>query len=148
MLSKNNPQIDMFSQMIFDRLLPNDHILVKINSIMDFSFVYEKVKESYSNNMRRPSKDLAMMLKIMVLESLYNLSDPEVESRAKTDIVFRWFLGLGIDDSPPDETTISHFRIKRLDEKHFEAFFNEIVQMCIVVILCTSSGKTLFSIYT
>jgi len=32
MLSKNNPQIDILSQMIFDKLVPDDHLLVKINS--------------------------------------------------------------------------------------------------------------------
>ena len=30
MLGKNNPQIDVFNHMIFERLIPEDHLLVKI----------------------------------------------------------------------------------------------------------------------
>ena len=130
MLSKNNPQIDIFSNMIFERLIPKEHLLVKIDSIIDFSFVYEMVKDKYSS-VGRASKDPAMMLKICILEYLYNLSDGQVVNRIKTDVAFRWFLGLSIDDEVPDETTISYFRIKRLGEEYFDSFFNEIVKKCI-----------------
>lgn len=130
MLGKNTGQIDVFDHMIFEKLIPKDHILVKIDEIVDFSFVYEKVKDKYST-VGRGSKDPIMMLKILVLEYLYRLSDVEVVNRIKTDIAFRWFLGLSIDNSVPDDTTISHFRVKRLGEEHFEDFFNEIVKQCI-----------------
>ena len=131
MLSKNNPQIDMFTQEIFDKLVPKDHLLVKIDSIIDFSFVYDMLKDRYSSNMGRWSKDPVMMVKILLLQFLYRLSDPQVTSRNTTDIVFRWFLGLSIDDSAPDETTICHFRTTRMSEEKFDDFFNEIVKKCI-----------------
>lgn len=131
MLSKNNPQIDVFTQMIYDKLVPQNHLLVKINSLIDFSFIYDIVEDCYSKNMGRSSRDPLMMIKIILLEYLYNLSDVEVAKRIATDIVFRWFLGLSIDDSVPDDTTISHFRVKRLGKEKFEEFFNEIVRLCI-----------------
>jgi transposase len=56
---------------------------------------------------------------------------PHVVARASTDIVFRWFLGLSIDDKVPDETTICHFRCTRLGEQQYEEIFNEIVKKCI-----------------
>ncbi|MEA4962366.1 hypothetical protein [Lutispora sp.] len=63
MLGKNSGQIDIFNNIIFERLIPKDHLLVKIDSIIDFSFVYDKAP--------------LMMLKILLLEYLYNLSDVE-----------------------------------------------------------------------
>jgi transposase len=42
------------------------------------------------------------MFKILILEYLYCLSDVKVVERTKTDVVFRWFLGLKLDDSVPD----------------------------------------------
>ena len=126
MLGKNTGQIDVFDHMIFERLIPKDHILIKIDKIVDFSFVYEKIKDKYSA-VGRGSKDPIMMLKILLLEFLYRLSDVEVVNRIKTDVAFRWFLGLSIDDSVPDDTTISHFRVKRLGELDYEEFSNEIV---------------------
>ncbi|MGI6586615.1 MAG: transposase [Lutisporaceae bacterium] len=72
-----------------------------------------------------------MMLKICLLEYLYGLSDPKVVKRIQTDIAFRWFLGLSLDDNVPDDTTISLFRISRMGEENFDEFFNEIVRKCI-----------------
>ena len=95
MMKKNNGQIDVFDHMIFDKLIPKDHLLIKIDSILDFSFVYDKVKDTYSK-LGRGSKDPVMMIKILLLEYLYNLSDVAVSTRIKTDIAFRWFLGLSI----------------------------------------------------
>ena len=130
MLKKNSGQIDIFNHMIYERLIPKNHLLVKIDSILDFSFIYEKLEDRYSNT-GRGSKDPIMMTKLLLLEYIYNLSDVEVRERIFTDIAFRWFLGLGLDDEVPDDTTISHFRIKRLCEEKLDSFFNEIVRECI-----------------
>lgn len=130
MLGKNNPQIDVFTHMIFDRLIPKDHLLVLINSIIDFSFVYDMVKDKYSD-IGRKSEDPVMMLKICLLQFLYNLSDSKVVKRIQTDIAFRWFLGLSLDDDVPDDTTICYFRTNRMGEENFDEFFNEIVRKCI-----------------
>lgn len=88
------------------------------------------VKDMYSP-IGRDSKDPVMMVKILLLEYLYRLSDINVSDRIKTDIAFRWFLGLSLDDEVPDDTTISHFRVHRLKEKNIEGIFNEIVKKCI-----------------
>ncbi|WP_296559205.1 IS1182 family transposase [uncultured Acetobacterium sp.] len=130
MLKKNRPQLDMFDHIIFEKLVPKDHLLIKIDSIIDFSFIYDLVKDQYSS-IGRGSKDPVMLVKIFLLEYLYRLSDVEVVKRIQTDIVFRWFLNLGINDTVPDDTTISFFRVQRLTEEHFEAFFTEIVKKCI-----------------
>ena len=116
--------------MIFDKLIPKDHLLVEVDSAIDFSFVYEKVQNKYSL-IGRGSKDPIMMVKIFLLEYLYNLSDVQVTKRIQTDIVFRWFLQLSINDPVPDDSTLSRFRVHRLDEDCFDEFFNEIVKQCI-----------------
>ncbi len=81
-----------------------------------------------------------MIVKILLLEYLYRLSDIEVSDRINTDVSFRWFLGLGIEDTVPDDITISYFRVKRLGEEAFDEFFNEIVKMCIEKDLVKSGG--------
>jgi transposase len=129
-LGKNNPQIDVFTHMIFERLIPKDHLLVLIDSIIDFSFVYDMVKDKYSD-VGRTSEDPAMMLKICLLQFLYTLSDKKIVKRVQTDIAFRWFLGLSLDDDVPDDTTICYFRTNRMGEENFDEFFNEIVKKCI-----------------
>ena len=130
MLGKNKAQFDVFDNIIFDKLIPENHLLVEIDEVVDFSFVYEQLKDNYSP-IGRESKDPVMMFKILILEYLYCLSDPKVVERIKTDVAFRWFLGLKLDDSVPDDTTISYFRINHVGEENFEEFFNEVVKQCI-----------------
>ena len=98
MLGKNNPQTDMFTQMIYEKLIPKDHLLVTIDSFVDFSFVYETLENKYSKGTGRASRDPVTMTKLILLEYLYNLSDVEVAKRAATDVVFRWFLGLSLNN--------------------------------------------------
>lgn len=131
MFNKNNQQIDIMTNMIYEKLVPKDHLLVKIDSIIDFSFVYDIVKEKYSENRGRKAYDAVILFKLCLLEYIYCLSDVQVVKRAKTDIVFRWFLGLNLDDEVPDDTTLSHFRIKRLGEEGLQEIFDSIVKKCI-----------------
>lgn len=123
--------IDMFNYMVFEKLVPKDHFLLSLDKELDFSFTYEIVKDRYSSNKGRAAKDPAMMFKILLLEYLYNLSDVEIVERIKSDVAFRWFLGLMLDDPTPDDTTISYFRVNRLQENDFDLFFNGIVKKCI-----------------
>jgi hypothetical protein len=53
--------------MIYDRLITKDYLLVKISSIIDFSFVYEKVKNGHSA-IGRASKDPDMISKTCLLK--------------------------------------------------------------------------------
>lgn len=76
--------------MIFERLIPKDHLLVKIDETIVFSFIYEITKEYYSK-VGRESIDPVIFFKLCLMEYLYCLSDREVVSRAQTEIAFRRF---------------------------------------------------------
>lgn len=58
----------------------------------------------------RPAFDNLLMFKILVLQSLYNLSDDQVEFQIKDRISFTNFLGLGLGDTVPDAKTIWKFK--------------------------------------
>ena len=58
----------------------------------------------------RPSYPPLMMVKVLLLEQWYNLSDPQMEEALWDRISFRRFVGLGLGDDTPDYTTISRFR--------------------------------------
>lgn len=130
MQGKQSGQIDIFNQMIYESLIPKDHLLVQIDKIVHFDFVRDIIKHKYSK-VGRKSYDPVLMFKICLLQYLYNLSDREVESRMQTDIAFRWFLKLELKDKTPDYTTISDFRINKLGENICGEYFQAIVLQCI-----------------
>ncbi len=82
MLGKNSGQLHLHDTMVYEQLIPKNHILIKIAQVFDFQYVYSLVTKSYSN-IGRKSKDLEMMLKILLLEYLLKLSDPEVKKKFK-----------------------------------------------------------------
>ena len=70
----------------------------------------------------RPPKDPEIMLRMCVLQSLYNLSDEETEWQATDRLSFRQFLGLGGADRVPDARTLWFFK-ERLGPKGVKALF-------------------------
>src|SRR5262249_31064755 len=51
-----------------------------------------------------------MMFKVLVLQTLYNLADEQVEYQIRDRLSFMRFLGLGLEDTVPDATTVWLFR--------------------------------------
>jgi transposase, IS5 family len=61
----------------------------------------------------RPHYTVVTMLKCLLLQKWFNLSDPGLEETLRDRLSFRRFVGLGLTDDTPDETTLVTFR-KRL----------------------------------
>ncbi|MFC2003979.1 IS1182 family transposase [Chloroflexota bacterium] len=133
MLKPKPPQTSFFmsGNYLYDRIVPTDHLLRKINQVVDFSFVHELVKDRYTPDFGRPAEDPEFMLRLCLLQYLYGDSDREVVANAKMHLAYKYFLGLAVDEEVPDDTTISYFRAKRLGEEKFRQVFQNIVQQCI-----------------
>ena len=58
----------------------------------------------------RPGYDRLLLFKILVLQSLYNLSDAQTEFQIADRLTFQRFLGLGLNDRVPDQNTIRNYR--------------------------------------
>jgi transposase, IS5 family len=65
--------------------------------------VREKPKKS---NAGRKPLDVILLFKLMILQQLYNISDEELEYQVNDRLSFMQFLGLSIEDSVPDATTL------------------------------------------
>ena len=126
MLGKEDRQGNFFDEYVYGNLVPEDHILVKIKEALDFSFVEEETKDLYSPDFGRPAFPAEVMFRMVFLEFFYNLSDVEVSRQCRYNILFRWFVGLKIEDRVPDDTSLVVFR-KRLGEERFERLFARVV---------------------
>lgn len=131
MLKPRSPQASFYGSYLYDKIVPVDHLLRKINQVVDFSFVNELVKDCYTPDFGRPAEDPEFMLRLCLLQYLYGDSDREVIENARMNLGYKYFLGLAIDEEPPDDTTISYFRAQRLGEEKFRQIFQNVVQQCI-----------------
>lgn len=69
-----------------------------------------------------------MMFKALLLQRWYNLSDQQLESQLARDLVFRRFLGIGLDDAIPDHSSIWRFRQKISAESRLEFLLDRLNQ--------------------
>jgi len=102
------------------RVVPFDSFRAEIEAA-----VLTPADEKKSNAGRKPI-DVLVMFRMLVLQSLYNLSDEQVEYQVRDRLSFTRFLRLGIEDRIPDGTTLWLFREALakagLIEKLFERF--------------------------
>jgi transposase, IS5 family len=73
---------------------------------------------------RKPT-DVIVMFKLLVLQQLYNIGDDELEYQVKDRLSFMQFLGLGLEDSVPDATTVWLFRKQLQEQELVEALFEQ-----------------------
>lgn len=110
-------QESFFGDYIYEQVIPPDHFLVKLSSVVDFSFVNEELKDSYSEDRGRPAFEPQILFKLLILEMLYDFSDVEISRITQTEMAFKWFVGLKITDKVPDDSTLVRFRQKMGEEK-------------------------------
>lgn len=101
---------------LYDILVPADNELRQINELVDFSFIYDELKDKYSATMGRGAIDPIMMFKYLLLKALYPMSDKGLVSRAFTDMSYKYFLGLNPEDSVIDSSSLTKFRRQRLKD--------------------------------
>ena len=102
-----------------------------------------------SNAGRKPI-DVIVMFRMLVLQSLYNLSDEQIEYQVRDRLSFTRFLRLGIEDSIPDGTTLWLFRETLaktgLIEKLFERFGQHLEARGFVVSCIVARGVRFFAL--
>src|SRR5450756_941866 len=89
---------------MIDRVVPFESFRAEIEAV-----VLTPAEDKKSNAGRKPI-DVIVMFRMLVLQSLYNLSDEQVEYQVRDRMSFTRFLRLGIEDCIPDGTTLWLFR--------------------------------------
>ena len=129
MLKKEPKQLSLYS-ILYNRI-PENHLLKKINCAVDFSFINKLVEDSYCKYFGRPAKEPEMMLKLLILQYLYNLSDIQVIDETRVNLAYMWFVGINPDDELPDPSLLAKFRTQRLKETTLDDIIKEIVKQCV-----------------
>ena len=115
---KQNKQLEIsFSKHIelYDLLIDKDNFWRQMVEMVDFSFVYQYLKDKYSSIMGRTAEDIIRMFKFLLLKSYFKLSDRALVERAKTDMLFKYFLWYNPEETKLiDPSLLTVFRRERL----------------------------------
>jgi transposase, IS5 family len=88
---------------------------------------FEKVLKGLTDDgAGRPAYPSVVMFKALLLQSLYGLSDAELEEALSDRISFRRFIGLSMEERVPDHTTLCRFRNRLVTERLHGKLFAEL----------------------
>jgi transposase len=119
-----------FYNSLYDKI-PKDHLLRRIDAAVDFGFVNELLADSYCKDFGRPAKEPEMMVKLLLLQRLYGLSDVRLIEAASLNLAFMWFLGLNPEDALPESSLLAKFRTQRLKGESLDKMITETVRQCV-----------------
>ena len=102
---------------LYDLLIPKDDELRRIHDEIDMSFVYTELVKNYCDDNGRTAEDPIRMFRYLLLKVICDLSDAAVVRRAKTDLLFKYFLDLAPEDTNLiDPSSLCKFRKLRLKD--------------------------------
>jgi len=136
----------------YAKLVASGDPLNRLNKLIDWESFRTPLQEFFAKETKskagRKAYDHVLMLKMLVLQTLYNLSDHQIEYQVRDRISFMKFLGLEIEDRIPDEKTVWLFRenltkgkvmkklmgsfYHQLDKSGFQAESGQIVDATII----------------
>ncbi len=116
-----------------DQVVPQDHLVRKIDTTIDFSFIYELVEELYSGESGRPAIDPVVLFKIPFIQYIFGIrSMRQTIEEIRVNTAYRWFLGLGPADEIPHFTTFGKNYVRRFsDTPVFEQIFARILRQAV-----------------
>jgi transposase len=134
MMGQHTRSESLFYYFRLDDQVPENHLLRLVDKHIDFGFVRERLKDSYSET-GRPSVDPELLLRMVLIGYLYGItSERKLVEELRMHLAWRWFTGLGFDEEVPHHSTFSKNRHGRFQEsKVFEQLFEEVVARCLAV---------------
>lgn len=124
---------DMFHVFNIDELIPANHLLRRLDAVLDTSWVREEVAECYSDR-GRPSWDPEVIIRMILLGYLYDLSEVRLVDELRMHMGYRWFCRLQPSDAIPDRTTL----VKIRNEKWKSDIWRKLLEK--TIIQCQEAG--------
>ncbi|MFD1777119.1 transposase, partial [Fredinandcohnia salidurans] len=130
MMSRNNnldrEQLEMIT---LDQIVPQEHLVRKLEAAIDFSFIYPLVENLYST-LGRPSIDPVVLIKMTFIQYVFGIrSMRQTIKEIETNVAYRWFLGFGFHTNVPHFSTFGKNYERRFkDTDLFEQIFYRILK--------------------
>lgn len=125
MLERERIRRDEMEFVNTDMMVPQDHLLRKIDAAVNFNRIYEFVENLYREDNGRPSVDPVVLFKIVLIQHLYGIfSLRRTMQEIEMNIACRWFLGYTPNEDLPHFSSVSdHFK-HRFSEQTVEYVFS------------------------
>ena len=127
--NKDRWQEDLFVACPLSSLVPEDHILKRVDKILELYWVRELVRECYCQDNSHPSIDHKSALRLMLAGFFQGIvHDRKLMREAQVNLAIRWFSGFRLDESHAHHSSLTRIR-QRWGKTVFQQLFERIVQV-------------------
>ena len=114
----------------FESFVEQDHLLRKIDRVLDTAFVRDSTAACYADGLGRPSVDPEVYFRMELVAYLYGISsERQLCEDVYYNLAYRWFCRLSLEDEVPDHSSLTRIR-DRLGEEVLATVFRQIVALC------------------
>lgn len=111
-----------------EALVPKEHLLRKIEKVMDYEWLYKRLDPYYCHDNGRPGTDPVVLIKMVLIQHLFGIpSLRQTYREIEVNLAYRWFLGYGLLDTIPHFATVSYAFCKRFPEELTTEIFEHIL---------------------
>jgi transposase len=125
-------QGQFFYEFNLDEVVPPDHLVRRIDAVLDLGWVHKELAPYYSDT-GRPSIDPVLMIRMLIVGYVFAIrSERRICAEVQVNLAYRWFCRLGIEDKIPDHSVFSRARHERFrDSDALRRVFEQVVGLCI-----------------
>lgn len=111
-----------------EALVPKGHLLRKVEKVMDYEWLYERLDPYYCHTNGRPGTDPVVLIKMVLIRHLFGIPSLRQTYRdIQVNVAYRWFLGYGLLDEIPHFATVSYAFCKRFPDELTSEIFEHIL---------------------
>ena len=125
-------QGQLFYEFHLDDVVPADHLVRRIDAVLDLGWIHQELAPFYSNT-GRPSIDPELMIRMLLVGYVFAIrSERRICAEVRVNLAYRWLCRLSIEDTIPDHSVFSRARHERFRESEvLRRVFERVVATCI-----------------
>lgn len=117
---------------LYDQVVDSKHFFVKLALAIDWSVFTKRLMRLYKGGGEYgpPPYDPALILRMLLVSYIYDISERQTEEFTRYFLPAKYFVGLGVDQLPPDHSSLTVFKerlLKHSGRKAVESLFDEII---------------------
>ena len=111
-----------------EALVPKEHLLRKIEKVMDYEWLYGRLDPYYCHDNGRPGTDPVVLIKMVLIQHLFGIpSLRQTYREIQVNNAYRWFLGYGLLDNIPHFATVSYAFCQRFPDELTSEIFEQML---------------------
>ncbi len=135
---RDRSQLELFVTGSLEQLVPEDHVLARVDRVLDLGWLHGEVADCYCADNGRPGIDSEVAVRLMLAGLLLGIvHDRRLMREAQVNLAIRWFIGYGLHERLPDHSSLTRIR-QRWGEARFRKICQRTVTECLEAKIATA----------